>query len=189
MYQDKYNSSQLFLNTKFGMQRVYDALNKTDLNGVSLEDFINQNQIAISDLPFSDLLKLNFSNVDADKNQVISKEEITTLLNSIDKQGLTYNQLQALSGQAGLSINDSKKLLDEVVQNFNKIDANHDGRVSEAEINAYKFNKEVDDKKKELCDFKASDISVFYEESSASTADATGTSTTSAISTNKNTTV
>jgi len=185
MYQDKYNSNQLLLNTKFGLQRVFDALNKTDLNGVSLEDFVNQNQIAISDLPFSDLLKLNFSNVDADKNQVISSEEMTTLLNSIDKQGLTYAQLQALSGQAGLSATDSKKLLDEVVENFNKVDTNHDGKVSETEINAYKYNKEVEDKKTEFCEFKASNISIFYAEDSTTASDSTDAATTT---TNKTTT-
>jgi len=183
MYQDKYNTNQLLLNTKFSLQKVYDALNKTDLNGVSLEDFANQNQIAISDLPFSDLLKLNFSNVDTDKNQVISKEEITTLLNSIDKQGLTLDQLQALSGQVGLSINDSKKLLDEVVQNFNKIDTNHDGHVSETEINAYKFKKEVEDKKKEFSEFKASNISVFYAEDSTNAAVASAAASTTASKT------
>ena len=178
MYQDKYNSNQLLLNTKFSLQKVYDALNKIDLNGVSLEDFVNQNQIAISDLPFSDLLKLNFSNVDTDKNQVISSEEITALLSSIDKQGLTYTQLQALSGQVGLSATDSKKLLDEVVENFNKVDTNHDGKVSEAEINAYKYNKEVEDKKKEFCEFKASNISVFYAEDSINADDSTDADTT-----------
>ncbi|HBG48174.1 MAG TPA: hypothetical protein DDW90_01425 [Cyanobacteria bacterium UBA9971] len=178
MYQDKYNTNQLLINAKLGMQRVYDALNKTDLNGVSLEDFVNQNQIAISDLPFSDLLKLNFSNVDTDKNQVISSEEITALLSSIDKQGLTYAQLQALSGQVGLSATDSKKLLDEVVENFNKVDTNHDGKVSEEEINAYKYNKEVEDKKKEFCEFKASNISVFYAEDSTTASDSTDAATT-----------
>lgn len=178
MYQDKYNSTRLITNAKFGLQRAYNALNSADLNGVSLEDFVNQNQISTSDLPFSDLLKLNFKNIDTDKNQVLSSEEITTLLNSIDKQGLTYDQLQALSGQAGSSIDDSKKLLDEVIQNFNKIDTDHDGHVSEAEINAYKFNKEVEDKKKDLYEFKASSISVFYAEDSTSAADSADTAST-----------
>jgi len=179
MYSDKYSSSQLFLNSKLSLQRVYTALNNTDLNGISLEDFANQNQLALSDLPFSNLLQANFKNLDTDKNEVLSSEEITTMLNSIDKQGLTYEQLQALIGQTGTSASGSKKLLDEVVENFNKVDTNHDGRVSEAEINAYKFNKEVTDKKDELYAFKASDISVFYEADSSIDENSTDTDTTS----------
>ena len=183
---DKYNSNQLFLNAKFGLQRVYDTMNKTNLNGISLGDFANQNQIATSDLPFSDLLKLNFKNIDTNQNQFISKEELANLLNSIDKQGLTYAQLKTLSGQTVNSVNTSKKLLDEVIQNFNKIDTNHDGHVSQAEINTYKFNKEIEDKKKELCDFKASNISVFYDGNSTDTADSTDTNTTITTTTNQN---
>jgi len=183
MYSDKYSSSQLFLNSKLTMQRVYASLNNTELNGVSLEDFVNQNQLAITDLPFSNLLQTDFKNLDADNNDVISSEEITSLLNSIDKQGLNYDQLQALVGQAGLSASGSKKLLDEVVENFNKVDTNHDGRVSEAEINAYKFNKEVNDKKDDLYAFKASDISIFYEEDSSISEDSTNTTTDSSENT------
>ncbi len=175
MYQDKYNASQLSLNTKLGLQRVYNILNKTNLNGLSIDDFANLDDVAYSDLSFSDLLKLNFNNLDTDKSQIVSNEELTDLLNSIDQKGLTYSQLQALSMQVGNSASDSRKLLDEVIQNFNKIDIDNDGKVSEAEINTYKLNKEVEDKEKELCEFKASDITIFYADNNTSSTESTET--------------
>ena len=180
MYEDKYNSNQLFLNAKFGLQRVYESLAKNNINGLSLEDFKNENDISINDVSFAELLKTNFNNADTDKNQVISSQEINTLLSSIDKKGLTYDQLKALTGQAGISTGDSKSLLVTVLENFNKIDKNKDGRVSEAEINSYQFNKEIEDKKKEFYEIKTSNISVFYAD------DTTTVDSTDVASINKN---
>lgn len=170
MYQDKYNSNQLFSNFKFGIQRVYSELSQNNIAGLSLNDFNNNgNKISINEISFANLLKTDFNNTDTDKNQTVSIQEINTLLNSVDNKGLTYAQLQALSEQEGTSSGNSKSLLTTVIKNFNKIDTNKDGRVSQAEINAYKFNKEVEDKKKELCDFKASDISIFYDDAGSDT--------------------
>jgi hypothetical protein len=171
MYEDKYNSNQLFLNEKFGLQRVYETLAKNNINGLSLDDFKNENHLSVDNISFAELLKTNFTNLDADKNQVISEQEINTFLNSIEKQGLTRDQLKALSVQDAFSTGDSKSLLSTVIENFAKIDTDHDGHVSQDEINAYKLNKEIEDKKAELYDFKTSNISLFYSDSSTNSTD------------------
>jgi len=181
MYDDKYNSAQLFTNAKLGIQRVYTELSQNNIAGLTLNNFnTNLNQVSPNDVSFANMLKTDFNNMDTDRNQAVSTQEITSLLNNIDQKGLTYSQLQALVGQSGTS-GDPKSLLSTVMQDFNKIDTNKDGHVSQAEINAYEFNKEVEDKKKELCSFKASDLSVFYADagSAADAADTTDSTATS----------
>lgn len=181
---DRYNANSLVLNTKFDLQRVYNSLIQAKTTGLSSEDFTdNINKVSVYDLAFADLLKQDFKTLDKDGSQAISSEELNNYFNSIENKGLTLPQLQALSSQAGLSAGDSKKLLDEVIQNFNKIDANNDGKVSQEEITAYKLNKEITDKKDELYEFKASDISVFYADDSASSTDSASSSSTTTTKT------
>ena len=78
------------------------------------------------------------------------------------KEELT--QLYA-SGSSGLSDKKKKKIL----EHFDEMDTNHDGRITSAEISAYDVNcarMEVED---DFNNRKATDMSVFYGDSSAST--------------------
>ena len=57
-------------------------------------------------------------------------------------------------------------LLDTVLSNFNEIDLNHDGRVTQAEINAYRINQDIKKVKDKYPKIDPTRMSVFYESSS-----------------------
>jgi len=180
MYQNNYNAGSLSLNAKLSLQRVFDVLNQTGASGISLDDFANENKLASSDVSFAELLRTNFSKLDTDKNSVISGTELSELLSQIDSKGLSYEQLRALATSDSNVSESYKTLLATVLENFNKVDTNHDGKISEDEINYYQMNKEVDDKKTEMYEFKASNITNLYDDSlSTSTEDTDTTTTTS----------
>ena len=58
-------------------------------------------------------------------------------------------------------------LLDTVLSNFNEIDTNHDGRVTQGEINAFRINKEIKQVKEEYPRIDPTKMSIFYETDAA----------------------
>lgn len=54
-------------------------------------------------------------------------------------------------------------LLDTVLSNFNVIDTNHDGRVTQGEINAYRINQEIKDVKEKYPKINPTQMSMFIE--------------------------
>jgi len=189
MYQKNYNAGQLSLNAKLSLQRVFEVLNQANASGISLDDFANENKLATSDVSFAELLRTNFSKLDTDKDSVLSSTELSELISQIDSKGLSYEQLRALATSDSTVSESYKTLISTVLENFNKVDTNHDGKVSEDEINAYQFNKEYDDKKTEMYEFKASNITNLYDDSlSTSTEETDTTTTTSKTKTTSSTT-
>ena len=92
---------------------------------------------------------------------------MNNLSNTLSTQGLTKEELTQLyaSGSSGLSDSTMTKIL----EHFDEMDTNHDGRITSAEISAYDVNcarMEVED---DFNNRKATDMSVFYGDSSAST--------------------
>ena len=55
------------------------------------------------------------------------------------------------------------KLLDTVLSNFTKIDTNHDGRITQSEINAYRINEELKDVKEKYPRINPTQMSMFIE--------------------------
>jgi len=165
---DKYNSNQIFTNAKFGIQRAFQALDCTDLNGLSKDDFKYRNNIALNDITFAELIKQDFKSIDKDNNQTVSSKEIQSFLSGMEKQGLSYAQLAALQSQGVYIGGNSDKMIEELMKDFKKIDQNRDGKVSVEEINAYRFEKEIEKTKETVNDFKASDLTIFYTDDSSS---------------------
>ena len=58
-----------------------------------------------------------------------------------------------------------------VVEHFDEMDANHDGRITSAEITAYNVDSSKQEKMDEFANRRASDMSVFYGSESSSTSD------------------
>ena len=118
---------------------------------------------------FASYLQNNFASIDKDGDGIITADEMNTLSNRISMQGLTREELTQLyaSGASGLSESTMTKIL----EHFDEMDTNHDGRITSAEISAYDINcarMEVED---EFNNRRATNMSVFYGDSSSSTAD------------------
>ena len=108
----------------------------------------------------------NFGTIDKDGDGIITADEMNTLSNRISMQGLTKAELTQLyaSGASGLSESTMTKIL----EHFDEMDTNHDGKITSAEISAYDVNcsrMEVED---DFNNRRATDMSVFYGDSSAS---------------------
>jgi Ca2+-binding EF-hand superfamily protein len=92
---------------------------------------------------------------------------ITKMVNGIESQGLTVEQLYSISVQDGYVSSKQKDMIKNVIYNFKKIDVNNDGKVSQAEMNKYLLNKDIDDLKAEMYDLKASRLTNFYGDSTS----------------------
>lgn len=161
------NTSSLFMNSFYGLQNAYQFALPEDGTGVTQKDLLNNKNpyLQMQSSPFSSYLVTNFTQVDKNKDGKITSDEMSGLMQTFSKQGLSYEQLMALSGSSGIKSDD----LNNILTNFRKIDKNGDGKVSQAEINAYQATKQVNDKIAELKNKKSSDFSIMYSDDTKST--------------------
>lgn len=152
----------MFSNAQYGLQRVYSLLNEKNLDGVNSTEAADYSNLSYTDIPFAQFIQQNKSNIDTNSDDNVSQEEISNLLSAIQSEGLTYSQIVSLSSTGAID----QSLVETVLSNFNKIDANHDGKVSQSEINSYNLDKEIDEKKSKYTEFKANNISIMYGDSS-----------------------
>ena len=87
---------------------------------------------------------------------------------TLSKSGVSKQELTQLASSGAYSSSTISKILD----NFDEIDTNHDGRVTNAEISAYTCGCSKQEKMDEYNYRKAtSDMSVFYGSETESTPD------------------
>lgn len=154
-----------------GLSSTYSLLASQYPNGLSLENIsearTKTSNTNVLNQSFASYLQTNFSSIDKNGDGIITSEEMNNLSNTLSTQGLTKEELTQLyaSGSSGLSDSTMTKIL----EHFDEMDTNHDGRITSAEISAYDVNcarMEVED---DFNNRKATDMSVFYGDSSAST--------------------
>lgn len=156
-----------------GLTNTYSYLASQYPNGLTLENLTeartNTSNLGVLNQTFASYLQNNFGTIDKDGDGTITAEEMNNLSNRISTQGLTKAELTQLyaSGCSGISESTMSKIL----EHFDEMDTNHDGRITSAEISAYDINcarMEVED---EFNNRRATDMSVFYGDSSSSSAD------------------
>lgn len=154
-----------------GLSSTYSLLASQYPNGLTLENIsearTKTSNSNVLNQSFASYLQTNFSSIDKNGDGIITSEEMNNLSNTLSTQGLTKEELTQLyaSGSSGLSDSTMTKIL----EHFDEMDTNHDGRITSAEISAYDVNcarMEVED---DFNNRKATDMSVFYGDSSAST--------------------
>ena len=106
----------------------------------------------------------NFNNIDLDGDGKISTDDLSNYATKLKTQGMTYNELSQLCANGTGSMS---SLLDTVLSNFNEIDTNHDGRITQGEINAYRINEEIQDVKDKYPKIDPTQMSMFYESKAA----------------------
>lgn len=153
-----------------GLSSTYSLLASQYPNGLTLENIsearTKTSNTNVLNQSFASYLQTNFSSIDKNGDGIITSEEMNNLSNTLSTQGLTKEELTQLyvSGSSGLSDSTMTKIL----EHFDEMDTNHDGRITSAEISAYDVNcarMEVED---DFNNRKATDMSVFYGDSSAS---------------------
>lgn len=152
-----------------GLQSTYAYLASQYPNGLTLENInearnkqTNTNALNQS---FASYIQENFKTIDKNGDGKITEQEMTNLTNLLTRQGLTKNELIQLyaSGSSGLSESTMSKIL----EHFDDMDANHDGRITSAEISAYDINSSRMAVEDEFNNRRATDMSMFYSDSSS----------------------
>ena len=156
-----------------GLTGTYSQLASLYPDGLTLEN-INEarsstNTNTYVNQSFASYLQTNFTNIDKNGDGKITSDEMNNLTNMMSKQGLTKAELTQMyaTGASGLSQDTMNKIL----EHFDEMDTNHDGRITSAEINAYDLNAARMEKEDEFNNRRATDMSVFYGSESSSSSD------------------
>ncbi len=107
---------------------------------------------------FASYLQNNFATLDKDGDGKIGADEMEKFSQTLSTSGVSKNELSQLAASGAYSSSTISKILD----NFDEIDKNHDGRVTNAEIAAYTTDCSKQAKLDEYNYKKATDLSVFY---------------------------
>ena len=159
----KLSGQGLMAQAIYGLTNNFAVLSAGASGGLTLEQIINpSDEVNKSNInaSFQSYLTQNFSNIDADGDGKISATDLQQYTNQLSQKGLTYQELMQLcySGSASST-------LEEVLANFQEIDKDGDGRVTNAEISAYGVEEEKKEMEKNYPKFQATNISNYVDNS------------------------
>lgn len=160
------NGQSFMAQAIYGLTSNFAALSAGASGGLTLDqilnpsDSVNKNNVNAS---FQSYLSQNFSNIDADGDGKINSADLQNYTNQLSQKGLSYQELMQLcySGSASAQ-------LEEVMANFQKIDKNGDGRVTNAEIAAFGMDEEIEEMEDNHPKFQPTNISNFVDNDSSS---------------------
>lgn len=168
-----YKGNSLLTGIYSGLTNTYSYLAQLNPEGVTLESINkartdSKNSLNLNQ-SFASFLQTNFKSIDKDSDGVIGAEEISNFTNILSTKGLTREELTQLiaSGTSGLS----QDTINKILEHFDEMDTNHDGRITSAEITAYGYSASRQEKEDEFNNQKATDMSVFYGSDSSSGVD------------------
>ncbi len=154
-----------------GLINTYSVLASQYKDGVTLDNIVEAqgktSNANILNTTFASYLQNNFSSIDSNSDGIISSDEMTTLTNNMTTQGLTKEQFTqlAMSGNSGLST----ATINNILEHFEDMDTNGDGKITNAEIAAFDVNSARQEKVDEYAYKFASDMSTFYGSEDSST--------------------
>lgn len=157
------DGTSMFSGINAGFTNAFAQLSSQYSDGLTLESLTNA--LSSTDFiknggntTFASYMTTNFNSIDTDKDGIISASEIQDLMGRMATQGLTREQIMALAGSSGMT-----SLQETVLSHFDDIDKNHDGKVTNQEIQAY--GTESDVKKQKIADRNriVNNMSMFYD--------------------------
>lgn len=167
-YMSVLSGSSLISSAVSGLTNAYGILASQNIDGTGLKvsNLTNLSTTVINQLggtsnSFVSYLTTNFGNMDKNNDGIISTDELTTATNTLQTQGLTKEQISNLCSSMSGTDSYSK-----VLEYFDQIDANHDGRVTDAEIKAFSYKSQRQKLDTQLNGVKASNISIYYTDDS-----------------------
>lgn len=157
------NGNGLFSSALYGLTNTYSILAQNSKNGLSYEDVSNPSSEVLQQLgyntSFSSYLAQNFDAIDSDGDGKINASDVSNLTSKLSQNGLSYNEIVQLCSSGTLG---SSSLTNTVLNYFDKIDKNNDGRITSAEIQAFGIEAETEKMKTKYGSFKSGNITVFY---------------------------
>ena len=161
------DGSSLFTGINSGLTNTFSLLSNQYQGDISLENLnkalsnTNVTNTAYGST-FASYLTGNFNSIDKNGDGKISADEIQTYMNNIATQGLTREQIINLGSVSGMT----NSLQETVLSHFDDIDTNHDGKVTNQEINAYGVNSSLEKQKIADKNRIVNNMSLFYGDSS-----------------------
>ena len=157
------DGTSMFTGINAGFTNSFAQLSGQYTDGLTLENlnkaltntnFTNN----INNTTFASYMTNNFNSIDTDKDGVISASEIQNLMSNMAAQGLTREQIMALAGSSGLT-----SLQETVLAHFDDIDKNHDGKVTNQEIQSYGVESDLEKQKIADRNRTVNNMSMFYD--------------------------
>jgi Ca2+-binding EF-hand superfamily protein len=165
------NAASLFTQAFMGLTSNYAQLMSGNVNGGLTLDCIkhpnedvNKKQL---DPTFTSFLTTNFASFDKNGDGIITAEEFQEYMNAMANGGLTREQLMQLCYRVGDNDN-----LEQILANFDKIDKNRDGKITQEEIALFNLEQEIGamQERRPLISEKSS-MSIFYSDESEADSD------------------
>ncbi len=160
------NGQSLLSSAMSGLTSTYATLlsSSSSGTGISLDDLSNVSSSTLlslgSNYTFLQYLTNNFASLDKDGDGEISSTDLTSVMNTMQTQGLTYSEIQSLCASGSVDTS----LYSTVLQYFNKIDANGDGRVTSDEITKFSYDCQEYEMEAKYKSYKASRTSLYYND-------------------------
>lgn len=164
------DGTSMFTGINSGLTNAFAQLSSQYSDGVTLENLnkalTNSNYLNNSayNSTFASYLTNNFNNIDSNKDGTLSADEVQKLMSQMATQGLTREQIISLAGSSGIS----SSLQETVLNHFDQIDKNHDGKVSNQEMQAYGVESDLQKQKTADRNRLVSNMSLFYDVDSVS---------------------
>ena len=157
------DGTSMFAGINANFTNAFNQLNGQYSDGVTLENLNKAlTNTAITSTTygttFASYMTNNFNSIDKDHDGKISANEIQDLMSNMAAQGLTREQITALAGSSGLT-----SLQETVLAHFDDIDKNHDGKVSNQEIQAYGVESDLEKQKTADRNRIVNNMSMYYD--------------------------
>ncbi len=159
--------SSLFTSAISGLNSNYLLL-LDGAQGLTMDKILDPGSEAVMyrvDQTFRSYMMTNFNQIDMDGDGKITTNDVNNYVTKLKTQGMTYQELSQLCSSNSSSMS---SLLDTVLSNFTEIDANHDGRITQSEINAYRVNQDIKEVKDKFPKIDPTKMSMFYETNTTS---------------------
>lgn len=159
---DKSQATGIFTAAQSGLQTTLRYLYENNKDGITRTSlnkaFSNTGATLGTNNTFFQMVSSQFATLDKNKDGKLTADEANTMLTDLSS-GLTRDQITQLVSSGTID----KDLANKIISNFAKIDTNGDGKVSEAEINSYCMNEDVQTKKDEQKKLLIKNMSCYYD--------------------------
>ena len=165
------DGTSLFANASAGLTNIFTQLSNQYGDEITLENlnkaFSNSNGLTnnIYNNTFASYMTGNFASFDQNSDGKISADEIQNYMSQMATQGLTREQIISLGASSGLSTS----LQETVLNHFDEIDKNKDGKVTNQEIQAYGVESSVEKQKLADRNRLVSNMSMYYDTDTSET--------------------
>ena len=159
------DGTSMFTGINAGLTNAFTQLSGQYSDGVTLENLnkalTNSNGLANNAIngTFASYMTSNFNTIDGNADGKISANEIQDLMSQMATQGLTREQIIALAGSSGLNTS----LQETVLNHFDQIDKNKDGKVTNQEIQAYGVESDLEKQKLADRNRLVTNMSMYYD--------------------------